>query len=527
MKMKNLYSHLCGGLLLSLLIIACAEDMGNYDYHDLIEPEISGVKENPSVLVYDQLQLTPDLGENAKSDDQYDFEWKVINQDESSEVTVIGNTRNLDYTVNLNPGKYTLYFTVTEKSTGLYWQKNYTLTVSDTTTEGWMVLCSDNGRARLDMVSMVEVVKGTIYRDILKNNGTPQWNGPRKIQWLSQMTDANSPYYLLTDEGATRLGKNNFEWKEEYNFTYEVAVPQKLLPYSITSAGFGKVIVSGTEAYYCEIMGIDGLYGSAVNKKFKVAPYVGTNVSASMIYAAIYLLYDIDNKRFMAYCPLMAFDDLGGYNPLVDMDEMGEIATTIKGNAGVVGSAFDKYPVGYDCVYMENTKYDPGNGKMGMTYTILADGNRRYLYGIQVGDLLLYADCTYVLGKSYYGDLSGCTNITKEGNLYAFSSLKNYMYYAVGGTVYRVDLSASPLRAEEQFTLRGETITCLKFNLYQKSENASRSFDLIVGSMKNGGEGTLRVYNGMTTEGDFRSVEPTVYTGFAKIVDATYRERVN
>lgn len=44
--------------------------------------------------------------------------------------------------------------------------KNYTLTVSDTTSEGWMVLCSDEeGRARLDMVSKVT---GDTYFDLLK-----------------------------------------------------------------------------------------------------------------------------------------------------------------------------------------------------------------------------------------------------------------------------------------------------------------------------------------------------------------------
>lgn len=60
-------------------------------------------------------------------------------------------------------------------------------------------------------------------------------------------------FYLLTDDGATRLGKNNFEWKEEYNFAYEAAANgASLRPYSITAAGLGKMIVSGKEAYYCE-----------------------------------------------------------------------------------------------------------------------------------------------------------------------------------------------------------------------------------------------------------------------------------
>jgi hypothetical protein len=99
------------------------------------------------------------------------------------------------------------------------------------------------------------------------------------------------------------------------------------------------------------------------------------------------------------------------------------------------------------------------------------------------------------------------------------------MYYAVGGKVYRVDLSAQPIKEELQFELPGERITCLKFNLYQKSENMSRSYDLIVASEKNG-KGVLRVYEGRESDGDFTRVKPSVYEGFTEIVDVTYKERV-
>ncbi len=203
---------------------------------------------------------------------------------------------------------------------------------------------------------------------------------------------------------------------------------------------------------------------------------------------------------------------------------MESIATGYKGSDMVAGTAFKDYPEGLDFVYMENTKYDPGNAKMGITYTVLRDGDKFYLYGIQLGDMLTYADCTYALGKAYYGDLSGCSDIAKASH-FAFSSLRNYMYYAVGGTVYRVDLSETPLKAEKQFTLRGENITMMKFNFYQNSSN-NHDYDLVVGS-ESDGAGTLRIYDGMATEGDFSKVNPKSYTGFAKIVDATYRERTN
>lgn len=502
-----------------ILTLSCAQDEGNYVYRELDEPVITGLAD-AQVLTFERLLVEPDLGDVAESD--YVYEWKAIDNNGTNEVTVMGTERVLDCQVTLAPGSYVLYFTATDPQTGMYWQESMNLTVSSSMSEGWMVLCSDEGRARLDMVSLVT---GETYRDVLKDNGMPVYYGPRRIQWLSEKTDEASPYYLLTDDGATRLGKDDFSWMPEYDFEYEVASPDKLAPYSIVSSSFGKVVVSGTKAYYCEIMGFDGLYGSAVNKDFPVSPYVGANVLATQVYAAVHLLYDTDKGRFMAFCPLLSSNDLGGLESVVDMEEFSRIADGMAPGAGVVGSAFDAWPEGMDLVYMENSRYDPGNGKMGMTYAVLADGNKRYIYGIQLGDILRYADCTYVLGKGYYGDLSGCKEITKEGNLFAFSSLKNYMYYSTGSSVYRVDLSQKHLEAELQFSLPGETITCMKFNLYQKAENMQKSYDLVIGSLKDG-SGKLRIYEGRESDGDFSKVEPAVYEGFKEIVDVEYKERV-
>lgn len=518
MEMRRLVTYIASILL--PVAVSCSQDLGNYDYRELENPGISGI-EDVSALMFDDIRIEPVFSETFDQE-KYDFEWKVLESSGIGEAIVIGNEAVLDYAITISPGSYILYFTVREKSSGIYWQHESTLIVNSATSEGWMVLCSDKGRARLDFVS--EVTKETIA-DVLASGGMPALMGPRKIQWLSSMTDAASPYYLLTDDGATRLGKDAFEWKPEYDFSYESAVTEKLKPHSIVPAGFGKVIVSEGKAHYCEIMGFDGLYGSAVNKDFTAAEYVGANVLATQIYAAVYLLYDQDAKRMMAYCPLLTTNDLGALNPLMEMDGFAQVAEGMNPGSGVLGDTFGAWPEGYDCLYMENTRYDPGNGKMGMTYAILSDENGCHVYGIQLGDLLCYADCTYVLGKGGYCDVSGCKDIMKEGNLYAFSSLKNYMYYASSGKVYRVDLSKSPAKEELQFVLDGEDITCMKFNLYQTSDYMRRSYDLIVASKKNG-KGIFRVYDGLSTDGDFSRVSPETYTGFTEIVDVTYKERI-
>lgn len=506
--------------LSAILLAGCSQDEGNYDYHSLNEPNITGVPESISVLSRADLDLNPEMGDNITDLDAYTYEWKAINKSGDNEVTVLGTEKHLKQEVTLPAGEYTLYFTATEKKSGLFWRQSYSLTVSDVTSEGWMVLCDVAGKTRLDLVSDVT---GKTYYDVLKSNGMPELNKPYRIQYAPKAGYSDSPFYLFTADGATRLSKNSFAWQKDYAFRYEVAKQTDLHPQSIVydQGAMMKLCVSDGYAYYAANSGILGLYAAA-NKQPVLAPYVGCNVRASS-YATIFLLYDDVNKCFMSCSPFLPDLSLSD-NSYLSMEEMEDIAINYKGKEMVTGTAFSEYPTGLDFVYMENTKYDPGNAKMGVTYTVLMGGDKYYLYGIQLGDMLAYGDCPIAIGRAYYGDLSGCTDIDKA-SCFAFSSLKNYMYYSVGGTVYRVNLSETPLKAQKQFTLRNEKITVLKFNLYQNAAS-SHDYDLVVGS-DNRGDGALRIYEGRDSEGDFSNVNPTIYTGFAIIVDATYRERTN
>lgn len=507
-------------LVMTMLFTGCSQDEGNYDYHALNEPDITGIPEKMSVLIHDKLELDPSLGDNITDLDAYTYEWKVINNSGDNEEIVLGEEKHLSQEVTLNAGEYTLYFTATDKKSGLFWRKSYSLTVSDSSSEGWMVLCDVNGKTRLDIIS--DVTNKTYY-DVLKDNGMPELNHPYAIQYQPNSGNSSSPFYLFTADGATRLSKNNFAWQKEFAFKYEVAKSADLHPQGMVcdQSGMMKVCVSDGYAYTAASMGIQGLF-AAVNKQPTLAPYVGANVGATS-YASVYLFYDNQKKCFMSCCPFLLGLSLSD-ETYHTMEEMEDIAIGYKGSEMVTGSAFKEYPVGKDFVYMENTKYDPGNAKMGITYTILRDGDKYELYGIQMGDMLCYADCSFVIGKAFYGDLSECTDIDKASH-FAFSSLKNYMYYAVGGIVYRVNLSETPLKAKKEFALSGENITVMKFNFYQNSSSV-HDYDLVVAS-ESSGVGTLRIYDGMASEGDFSSVTPRKYTGFAKIVDATYRERTN
>lgn len=110
--------------------------MGNYDYRELSSPVVTGIDEKIPVRKFERLQLTPQIEGEQFTEEDYQFEWKVIPQADAVTATVIGNERILDYEVVLAEGTYTLYFTITNRTSGLFWQQTYELEVTQTTSEG-------------------------------------------------------------------------------------------------------------------------------------------------------------------------------------------------------------------------------------------------------------------------------------------------------------------------------------------------------------------------------------------------------
>ena len=127
--MRN-YKIWAMALMMATMLAGCSQDEGNYDYHSLNEPTITGVPENISVLTHANIDLDPNLGDNITDLDAYNYEWKVINKSGDNEITVLSNEKHLLQEMTLPAGEYILYFTATEKNTGLFWRQSYKLASS-------------------------------------------------------------------------------------------------------------------------------------------------------------------------------------------------------------------------------------------------------------------------------------------------------------------------------------------------------------------------------------------------------------
>ena len=349
-------------------ISACADDKGNYNYHDIPEVKIEGIGSSIQALAYQNLSIPVQLDGLEADEDRYEYEWLAIRQFEAEDANdsaseVLATTKEFNDIISLRPGPYKLIYTVKDKHLNVFYQQQANLSVVTTTSEGWVLLCSENGNVRLDMISTV-LGEEVHSKDMLADSDMPFKKGPLALIALSpeytedmsavQQVDPISPFYLLTEEGTTRLHKDAFEWKEEYLMKYEMGDMSDTKPTHITSAGTFRMMVTPEGIFSSDYsMGTGALWGSRLNylrndnntkEYIQVAPYVGCNITNPMQMIPIYMFYDLDHKQFV-YHP-------GGYYGGFTGDQT--VGCLNMSDAEAEGNAFS-FPIGYNYIYMENS----------------------------------------------------------------------------------------------------------------------------------------------------------------------------
>lgn len=520
MNKNHLINYVCG--LLLLLAGACADDKGNYDYTELNDLTIR-MDDSYTAIAREEFCVTPTVTGKHFDAEDYTYEWKAYDETGRQAPVVIGTELNLHGELVLLQGTYRLVLNIREKASGIYYQQATSLRVNTPTSLGWLVLCSDQGRVRLDMVSHIKKTDN-VYYDLLKDTELADWQTPYQLVCDARMEE---PFYLIAESGCTRLSNTEFQWNESYRLANEFGTGTYSGTIRYLAARFpGKLVIKGNGGvHYCNTLMGDGLFGTVRPNGFYVAPAVGYNALAEQIVPA-FMMWDKNNKRFVVCAS--EFNTVGFDNVRdIPMSQLPEYDfPTVNEDL----FAWPKLTDRLELVHMENTRYDKNQSGNGVTYAVLSKGKQRFLYGIILGDLYGFVDSKFgtTYEKTYYVDLSDCAEIA-SATQFAFSSLKSYLYYAVEGRVYRVNFSAAQPEAELQFELpAGEQITLMKFYLWQQDDADNRSYDLIVGSRNaDTGESRLRIYDGFSSEGLFRDVQPVEsYGGFADIVDVIYRENI-
>jgi len=191
---KNIFSFalMCS---LMLLVSSCFDDDSTAWENPVTRITIDGIESayEKTAYVNDRLQIHP-VVETGPSDDKIQYKWILINektgtttaQGDTIQPIEIGTTKDLDYEVNVAPGKYQIRLSVTDTITGNAALAYAMLTVQTNFSKGFYILKETaDGNTELDELDFTWNLAENL---LTKIDGQPM---PGKPANLCQMYDQN------------------------------------------------------------------------------------------------------------------------------------------------------------------------------------------------------------------------------------------------------------------------------------------------------------------------------------------------
>lgn len=523
--MKYIYGILW--MCMASFFTGCYGDLGNYDYKDLNEVTIGGIKEDGfyEVIAHlDTLRIVPELKSSLEGEKDYAYEWKFIPQGADENVVgdtvnyVVAETRDLNWPVVGDAGEYRCFYSVTDKETGIRFTQKFFTKISTLTSEGWMVLCDQDGEARLDMIVNAAEHDDKIARDIWSESEY-KVGRPNKVMYDWYM--ANPSAILTTENGSWIMDEKDLHVGDDNNIKWIFgSTPEKvrilasgLNRYSWDELPDGDIGTSGEsywavvddkgDVYANNLFEVGALFEFPINKidgeYFEAAPFVASAVETRSPWYGCHsiMLYDQSNQRFIE------LRSLGG----------GALSVMKFKNAEL----FDAEQPGKKMVFMQSTRED------GDTYAVLQDEAGNYFYyGINLGRI---GENT----QFAYGKLD--VPLSNEIKGFAFHASLKWLFYYTEHEIYKVDILNPSVAPKLVKSFEGEKITVVKMNALVKQYDApwqdSRSNQLLVGTVVEGEDinecGILRHYD-FENQWNREPILVKEHKRLGNIIDVVYKE---
>lgn len=546
------------------LFYGCSDDKGNYDYEEKQIITIEGIPQNINVLAHSEyLSLTPTIisnkeGELNENNGHFEFLYQYKKDDKWYDMDT---HKDLYWRADLPEGTFSCRFVVTDKRTGIKTFRPFYLKTTAETSEGWLLLCNEGAeeRVRMDMLSQISLERIVPIYDVVQlTDGVPPLHHAVNIGvffaplggvpcQVAMMSEEGT--YLLPNPGGA-IGIINglaYELKTALFLAYtnDHIVNWTCIPGGLGSWGRHDAVIAVSRegnAYTWNTGYQNGMFESAINTsvpgapvEYKVAPFIGSNLSRAQNGYGVALLFDTDNHRFIGWdADGLGFgqDDPNGIKqrcyPLIDPDAN----TKFSFNTGNM-----------NLVCMLNTATTDAK-----VSCIMQDGVKRHIYDISV----ITKDFNQM---GAYLDVQAPD--FDKATLFAASSTRSIIYYAYQNKVYAYNYVLK--QAKEILTFgTNEEVTCIDFIKYDNPQGYDGGFfanmddvtkgiymsqdkELIVGTYDNNASdnngGTLHFYQpsmegldvtlkkDMTKDQEGNELERVwEFSGYARIVDVKYKE---
>lgn len=535
-----------------LLLSACYDDKGSYDYHDINEvavtlPATQGVRlpKVDSVLV----EITPELKQTLmEKESNLIFLWQRKLEKETELSWVVCGEEKICriYIKPENTEDIRLRLSVKDDTEGTVWYKEMTLKIIQPYSSTWFVLQDEGGKAVLGAVDGGGS-SAVIIRDVYREDSGKEWDlkgSPRcltgNIQFGSPMSSMppflgwNPIVYrvimVLTDQDMEILGASTFEtiWSLEQMLMQEEITfsPQYLLSREGTSGG--DLLINDGKMYYANMDGY-AVYNSVQTEggdsyRTRVAGNMGNRLFA----------YDEEKHRFLSF--------EGGWSDYLERNVNKYIRNS--------GDNFVDAPVILESIgeneENDDTKniFDPDKVDPALKMVSICElsgGKQMLAFACHVADrkvhVFEFSSDGWISGNKENARCSGKFEIpfpegVSGGDLCFVTSqgFERIFFMASGNKIYKVDLNRTVPKVSVIYEHENASVkvTGLKFKLYLNGWDDDWNeipYSRMLGAALDYGanQGGI-VEMQLNTAGDVdRNLNSTFeYKGFGKIVDFYY-----
>ncbi|MDH7464159.1 PKD-like family lipoprotein [Chitinophagaceae bacterium 26-R-25] len=521
-----------------LSIISCKKDIGNYAYHDVNQIKIAKI-DTVVASLGGVLKINPVVSftqDTSGDGSRYRYEWAYYSISGSSTPTVLDTTKNLNKAFSLPPATYSCYYKVTDKHTGIMSYVTFGLIIQATPyREGWMLMTSVNGSARLDMLYKQSDGTFGVVNNLLDSvHSDLHLAGKPKLVYCYQaypQTVTTPVYgipfgyeiYVGTDQSTERVNPETYGWNPVYSAKNEIfgsSVPSDLYLLGVKRAFSGTsnaISISNNmdvryfdytgQIRFGEIMNFDTAAGA--KKRYSVAPITGFAEGTG---SNGFLFYDTDNRRFVE-------GKLGSTASSV-LVPLKDVATVANRLFSYTNTGMDMIYMGYGAVATPTAKY----------INIVLKNPTTPTYYYAVIDALNYATTQKV-----YKDITSIATDIDKASCFAASIVNGAFYYAAGSKVYQITwtggsagVSGTPavkLVVDKSGT--GEVITNLMVHQYANSLKYTDKYLMVCSydpAKPEGANGKIECFSEPALITGSLTLA-TTYSGFGRVVSMDYRER--
>lgn len=528
--------------IIVLLMNACYEDKGNYDYKTLNEVYVNtnGVSLSYTINQFDTLSITPDIKFTLTDIDESNliFKWliyKDVWSKNESTAEVLSTERNLRVQIKQDPASdaYAVVLYITNKTDQTVSQIKYTVNILPSIVSGLVVLHTNNsGESDLDYIATTNAVPTldtlkwlhNIYSSVneTKIHGTPNF-----VSAARENNTAINYIYVGTDEEFLLIDATNFTLLHKNEELFK-SKPETILP---QFASHGQqcnnvtILINNGQLHninnqasqYWDYQFSQALKpGSSLSGNIDLAPfaYFADDCAAFVGHAAI--LYDNIGKRFVRL-PFSFWEE----------ESLASLPVQTSTNK------FDVNNIGKDILYL-------GKGFNGHAFAVFTDDTSRELYRANFNTHATYYDdngdeveneAIHSLAVNKY-DLSDLPEIY-DAKFYDCGPLGNFFLYASEKNIYSYSYASSnkvATKINDPFA-NDEVITDMKIyntDWFYPLDNVNGT--LLYVATWNGTEGKLYEFKINRASGYLNNKEEAgdgtvnlkapakVFTGFGKIM---------